>query len=314
MTKDVILIGGGSGNYKLLSGLKNFDINLTAIVSMADNGGSTGILRDEFGILPPGDIRQCLVALSNSTELMKQLFQYRFTEGNIKQHSLGNLILTALTRITGSEKEAIKAASRLLNIKGHIAPVTFDNVNLYAELKDSTIINGQNEIARPHRILEIERLFLKPEATATKQALKAISFADLIILGPGDFYGSLLPNLLVKGIPEAIKSSDAVKIFICNLMTKLDGTYNFTALDFIKELEKYLNFLPDYVILNNKKPLKHVLELYKKEQASPVKYSKKELEQLGLKVIEADLLSEADIMRHDSNKVANLIIKTKWEK
>lgn len=294
--KKIVVIGGGTGSFTILSGLKDFSFELTSVVSMMDSGGSTGILRDEFGILPPGDVRQCLVALSDSP-LMRKLFEYRFCKGKtLKGHSMGNLLLTALKEILGSEDEAIIGASEILRIKGKVLPVTMNNCHLCAEQKNGKITIGEANIGRN----KISRIFLTKKAKIFAPTKKAILEADYIILGPGDFYTSVLPNLLVKGVTESIKKSNAKTIFVCNIMTKGE-TKNFTAKDFVAELSKYLNTVPDYVLMNNKKPSTKVIERYRKEFSEFVEpnYS-------GLK---KNLLRRTDYARHDSKKLANEIYK-----
>jgi len=294
--KKIVVIGGGTGSFTILSGLKNFPFELTSIVSMMDSGGSTGILRDEFGILPPGDVRQCLVALSDSP-LMRKLFEYRFNKGKtLNGHSMGNLLLTALKDILGSEDEAILRASEILRIKGRVLPVTMDNCHLCAELKNGKIVIGEAKIGKN----KINKIFLTKKAKVFLPTKKAILNADYIILGPGDFYTSILPNLLVKGVTNSIKKSKAKTIFVCNIMTKGE-TKNFTANDYVEELLKYLKINPDYVLMNNKKPNNNIIQRYKKEGSEFV-----EPNYLGIK---KDLLRKTDYARHDSEKLAEEIYK-----
>lgn len=304
--KKIVVIGGGTGTYTVLKGLKNYDVKITAIVSMADDGGSTGVLRDEFGILPPGDIRKCVVALSESTEIMKDLFQYRFKNGAINGHSLGNLLITALQDITGSYEEGIKAASRILNIKGMVLPVSLSDCRLCAELEDGQIITGETNIDIPKHDgnLKINKIFLKPAAIANPKALEVIKEADLIVIGPGDLYSSIISNLVVEGIPEAIKSSKAKKVYVCNLMTKFGETNNFKASDLVKEIENYLGKdILDCIIVNNSEYDKNLLTKYEEEKAYPVI-----VDNIKYKTISADLITKPILIRHDSHKLANEII------
>jgi len=303
--KNIVVIGGGTGTYTVLKGLKEYNLKITAIVSMADDGGSTGILRDEFGILPPGDIRKCIVALSESSETMKEIFQYRFKTGCVNGHNLGNLLITALEDITGNYEKAITEASKILNIKGLVLPITFSNCRLCARLENNELIEGETNIDIPKHNgnLKIEEIFLKPEAIVNPKAIESIEHADLIIIGPGDLYSSLLCNLIIKGIPEAIKSSKAKKIFICNLMTKFGETNNFKLSNFINELERYLGKnIIDYILVNESEYNQDLLKKYSQEKAFPV-----EIDINNNKIIKTDLITEPVLIRHNSNKLAKEI-------
>lgn len=310
--RKVVVIGGGTGSFAVLKGLKDYDVDLTAVVNMTDDGGSTGILRDEFGVLPPGDVRRCIVALSDSTEIMKQLFQYRFTNGSsLKGHSLGNLLLTALKQITGSDEKAIKEACRILNIKGKVLPVTLADCRLKAELEDGTVVEGEKNLDNPKHngALRIKRLSLDKPAKAYDDALHTILTADMIILGPGDLYGSVIANLVVDGVSEAIRNSDAKKVYVCNLMTKHGETNNFRASDFVCEIEKYLGKdVLDYVIVNTSEFNPKVLESYCKENAKPAIFDKEDCEKFRAKFIAAELITSTDVLRHDSALLAGKII------
>lgn len=309
--KNVVVIGGGTGIFTVLSGLKKHPVQLSAIISMADSGGSTKILREEFGILPPGDVRRALVALSQSEKLLADLFNYRFNEGRLNGHNFGNLLITALERIEGNFERAVEEAGRILNIKGSVIPVTLENTNLFAVLENGQIIEGESNIDVPTHDgnLKIEKVYLKPKAKANKKAVSAILRADLIIIGPGDLYTSIIPNLLVKGISEAIKKSRAKKVYICNLMTKFGETNNFTGLDFVSALEKYLgkNIL-NFVILNNKKPQKERVQKYEKEKAAFVRYKKENFKNKKFQIIEGNFLRKKGFIRHDPQKLAKIII------
>ncbi|MDP2668826.1 MAG: YvcK family protein [bacterium] len=304
--KRVVVIGGGTGVFTVLSGLRSHSLNLAAIVSMADDGGSSGVLRDEFGILPPGDIRRAMVALSrHPNKILAQLFSYRFSEGKLAGHSFGNLILTALERSFGSFEKAVKEASKMLQVRGEVIPVTFDNTRLYAELENGAVICGETNIDIPRHDgkLKIKKIWLAPEAKINQNAKKAIAAADLIVMGPGDLYTSVIPNFLVTGMQEAIMESKAKKVYICNLMTKYGETHKFTALDFVRKLEESLKLKPDYIILNDKKPTKEMLAKYSEEEAEfviPDTY--------GSNVIKADLLRGGTLIRHDPKKLAKVLI------
>ena len=307
----IVVIGGGTGAYTALRGLKQYTHKLTAIVSMFDSGGSTGRLRDEFGFLPPGDVRRCILALApetESTKILRELLSYRFSKGNgLSQHSFGNLWLTALRDILGSELSAIEYLSDLFHIQGRVLPVTLDNSHLCAELVDGTIITGETNIDIPKHngALRIKKLCLDPQAHALAAALQAIEEADLIVLGPGDLYTSLLPNLLVQGIREALVHAHAKKVFVCNVMTKWGETHGFSVADFVAEVEKYLHHSLDACIVNTKFPSPEILQKYAVENASPVTLEKTSIR---IPLIEADLLNEQEILRHDSNKLAKVLM------
>jgi len=274
--KNVVVIGGGTGVFTVLTGLKDYAFHLSAIVTTADDGGSSGVLREEFGILPPGDIRRALVALSSDSPVLANLFNYRFENGTgLKGHSFGNLFLTALERITGDFNQAIKEASKILGIKGKVIPVTLDYTRLFARLENDFIVVGESNIDVPKHdgSLFIEEVFLNPEPKANKEAIKAIKEADIIIVGPGDLYTSIIPNFLVKGIKEAIKKSRAKKVYICNTMTKYGETNKFTAEDFFATLEKYIGKgVIDYFLVNVEKPKNCYLGKYDKEKAGSLVY------------------------------------------
>ncbi len=310
--KKVVVIGGGTGSYTVLKGLKNHDLDIVAIVSMSDDGGSSGILRDEFGVLPPGDLRKCIVALSESTETMKEIFQYRFKNGCLQGHNLGNLLITALGDIMGDYETAVEEVSKILNIKGRVLPVTFSNCRLCAELENGNIIEGETNIDIPKHDgnLKIKKIFLKPEAAANMKAIEAISSADLIVIGPGDLYSSVLCNLVVEGISDAIRESNAKKVYICNLMTKFGETNSFMVSDFIKEMDNYLGKgVLDYVIFNNSEMDANLLKQYEKENAHPVRLDLEETSKLNVGIILEDVITQPILIRHDSEKLANEIFK-----
>lgn len=310
--KKIVVIGGGTGVFTVLSGLKKYPVDLSAIVTMADNGGSTRILREEFGILPPGDIRRALVALAQSEKLLASLFNYRFKEGGLAGHTFGNILIIALERIKGDFEKAIDEAGKILNIKGEVIPVTLQNTDLYALLEDGQIIEGEANIDVPEHNphLRIKKVYLKPYVTANKRAQSAILKADLIVIGPGDLYTSIIPNLLVQKIPQAIRKSKAKKVYVCNLMTKLGETNNFTHSDFIKEIERYLgkNAL-DYVILNNKRPLLSRIAKYEKEGATFVKYNQEDFSQNKFQIIEGNFLRQKGFIRHDPQKLTKTLLQ-----
>lgn len=309
----VVVIGGGTGIFPVLSGLKRYPVDITAIVSMADDGGSTGVLREEFGVLPPGDVRRALVALSWEEELLCRLFNYRFEKGSLKGHNFGNIFITALCKIFNDDFEkAIDATAKILNIKGRVIPVTLDKARLCARLEDGSLIVGETNIDIPKHNgnLKIEKVFLRPSCKINQRAKEAILKANILIIGPGDLYTSIIPNLLVKGVSEAIKKSKAKKIYILNLMTKFGETNNFRAIDFLNEIEKYLGKdVLDFVVLNKKQPPDKVLKKYRKNKAFFVEYSKEDFEGKKIKLIEANLLRGGDFLRHDPQKTAKVILK-----
>ncbi|MDJ0762134.1 MAG: YvcK family protein [Myxococcota bacterium] len=314
MAIKVVVIGGGTGNYSILSGLKAYKpLDLTAIVSMMDDGGSTGILRNEFGILPPGDIRQCLVALSEESELILQLFQHRF-EGSLGGHNFGNLFHLALSQITGSEESAIAEMSKILKIAGKVLPVTLNNVSLKAELEDGTLVTGETNIDLPKHNpnLRIERLFTEPAAQVNPAALEAIEDAEYIVISPGDLYTSIIPNFLVSGVTEAIFHSGAMLISVCNMMTKYGETTGFTASDHVRVLHEYLRDRSvDVLIVNRSMPSEEAIEMYKKENSIVVEYDAERIKAAGVRrVIESDVMSSHSLIRHDPMKVAWEIFKT----
>src|SRR3989338_8374742 len=248
----VVCIGGGTGMPLVLRTLKNHPVHLSAIVAMSDDGGSTGILRDEYGVAATGDVRRALVALSEPEGILKELFNYRFGKGGLEGHSFGNLFLTTLEKITGSFAQAVEEAAKILKIKGEVIPVTLDNTRLFAELENGQVLKCETNIDIPKHdgSLRIKKIWLDPKARVNPKAEDAIGVADLIIIGPGDLYSSLIPNLLVDGMAEAIRKSPAKKVYVANLMTKFGETHIFKAEDFIKEIEKYIAI--DFALFNKK--------------------------------------------------------------
>ncbi|ACD66313.1 protein of unknown function UPF0052 and CofD [Sulfurihydrogenibium sp. YO3AOP1] len=318
----VVAIGGGTGLSTLLRGLKYFvpDIiqDLTAIVTVSDNGGSTGILRKELNIPAPGDVRNCITALAEDEDILTKVMQYRFEEGEgLKGHSFGNLFLTVLTKITGDFLEAIEITSKILKIKGHIIPSTDSMVNLVAEFTDGNIIKGEVEITQYGRklIAKIKRIWLEPEdVRAPQKAVDSILDADMIILGPGSLFTSIIPNLLIKDIRDAILNSKAFKLYICNVMTQYGETDGFTASDHVKVLNKIVagdeeaSFL-NAVLLNTTIPPDEVLKRYLKENSEPVVADVGNLSRMGLTVYAKDLLDEGNYARHSPKKLDAAILE-----
>lgn len=311
----IAVIGGGTGVFVVLAGLRNYFKNLAAIVTMADDGGSTGVLREDFGILPPGDIRRALIALSKTdNKILSKLFNYRFKEGKgLSGHSFGNLMLTALERLTGNFENAIAEASRILSIEGKVIPVTLSQTKLFAELQNGQIIKGESNIDVPKHDgrLRIKRVWLNPAATINPRARKTLLAAELIIIGPGDLYTSIIPNLLVSGMKQTLRKTKARIIYLVNLMTKFGETNGFAASDFVKEIEKYLGKgIVDYAVVSNKKPAGARLKKYEKEKAEWVAMDKKNFGSAP-KLLAADLLRNRGFIRHDPEKIAKLIINLK---
>ena len=310
--KKFVVIGGGTGSYTVLRGLKKHDVAITAVVSMFDSGGSTGMLRDEFGILPPGDVRRCLIALAeeNGRNVLRELFDYRFdAECSLKGHSFGNLFLVALRSIYGNDIEAIRKASELLDIKGKVLPVTLDKADLYAVLSSGETIKGETNIDIPKHDgnMRINKVYLEPEANVYQETADAIREADIIVIGPGDSYTSIIPNLLVQGVPEALAANKGKKVLVSNLMTKWGETNDLVASDIAKELLLYGGLKQfDYAICNTSKIENEVLMAYQKEKKFPIRCDEG-LGTYAANVIEGDFFSEADIARHDSDKIAKVI-------
>ncbi len=315
--KKVVVIGGGTGNFTVLRGLKNYGVEISAIVSMADDGGSTGILRDELGVLPPGDVRQCLIALSNSSSMMRSLMNYRFEQGGLEGHSFGNLFLSALEKVTGSFEKAIEEVGKILVIRGKVIPVTTHQVRLKMILKDRRVLEGEKEIYLSQEIDQgYTSLFLEPYGKANERAIDEIMNADLVIIGPGGLYTSLIPNLLVEGISDALRKSAAKKVFIVNLMNRKGQTTDFTVKSYLQEMEKYIGSdIFDYIIVNNQKPSKQLIERYA-EEGKLIENDLKEDD----RVIEVPLLGELkesykvdlikrSLIRHDSKKLAQELMK-----
>lgn len=305
----IAAVGGGTGLPVLLRGLKKYTANITAIVTVADDGGSSGRLRGEFGILPPGDIRNCLVALAETETLMEKLFHYRFGHGDgLAGHNLGNLLITALADITGDFQTAIKEASHVLKVRGQVLPSTLDQVTLNAELADGTHVFGESRISQVDSPLK--RVFLTPASCkAVPEVVGAIQQADLILLGPGSLFTSVLPNLLVPEIAIAFKQSRAVKCYICNIMTQPGETNNFKASDHLSAICDHAGVdRVDYILVNNKRIAQANLEKYAREGARPVVVDQHALQKMGVQVMRGDFLDEQKLVRHDPQKLAGAVL------
>jgi uncharacterized cofD-like protein len=308
----IVTVGGGTGMSVLLSGLKEYTSNNTAIVTVADDGGSSGRLRQQFDILPPGDIRNCLVALADAPTLLRDLFQFRFEKSSeLSGHSFGNLFITAMTGLTGDFEKAIKETSKVLALRGQVIPSTLNNVALVAEYKDGTVVEGEDKIPKAH--LPINKVYLKPKqplATpeATPEAIKAIQEAQIIVLGPGSLYTSIIPNLLIKEITDCIVHSSAIKVYVCNVMTQHGETDGFKASDFVKTLIAHSHpRVLDYCIVNTGEIPPAVIQRYEKENSFYVVNDSKNIEDMGYRVIADDVVTSEDVVRHDPLKLARII-------
>lgn len=329
-TKNIVVIGGGTGTFTILSGLKNFEnLHLSAIISMVDNGGSNRIIRDEFGLLPTSDLRQCMVALASedSNETLRKLFTYRYENGiGISGMTFGNLFMAALTDIyKGNQKKAIDETCKILGVTGDIIPVTFDKSHLVATYANGKQILGEHEIDEPDSDqgkLRITNLQIFPKVEVNESAVNVIKSADLVVLGPGDFYTSILPNVVVEGVANAINKSKSKIVYVLNLMTKFGQTVGFKASDFIIELEKYLHQKPDVVIVNNYKKIPtEIIEKYKQENAVLVEDDLNDFNKDGkMKIIRANIVSDEfyeksksdklvrSLLRHDPEKLARAVL------
>lgn len=320
---NIVCLGGGTGTFVVLRGLKEYPCKLTAIVTMSDSGGSNKRIRDEFGLLPTSDIRQCFVALSEENGeagLLRKLFMYRFEKGEgLKGMTFGNLFMAALSDILGSQERAIRKTGKVLRIRGTVIPVTLTKTNLFAKYENGNLLKEEHFIDEPSHDgkLKINKIYLKPEAVANPKALEAIDAADVIILGPGDLYTSLIPNLLVKDIAEKLKKTKAKIIYVANLMTKYGQTYNFSTGDHLRVLEKFIGKTIDCVIINNGKINIKALSVYAKNQEEPVRDDLKDL--TTCKIIRSDVINKnmilkdksdlliRSLIRHDSKKLAAVI-------
>ena len=303
----IVAIGGGTGLSMLLKGIKRITNNITAVVTVGDDGGSSGRLREEMGVLPPGDIRNCIAALADNEDLITKLFQYRFNTGEgLKGHSFGNLFLTALCSITGDMVRAVKESSNVLSIRGRVLPSTLDNMKLAAEYEDGTIVHGESAIPEEHK--KIKRLFTEPEhCKPLEDVIEAIKDADLIILGPGSLYTSVIPNLLIKEISEEVIKSNAKKIYVCNIMTQPGETDNYAVSDHINALYKHAGSkkLIDAVLVNNVLP-KNMADKYEQCGQMPVVLDRYNVH---VDIVEKKLIEESKegLVRHSSNRVARAI-------
>jgi len=311
----IVAIGGGTGLSTMLRGLKAFSSNITAVVTVADDGGGSGVLRHELGMLPPGDIRNCILALADTEPLMEQLLQYRFKEGNLKGQSFGNLFLAAMDGISSSFEEAVKRMSDVLAVTGRVLPVTLNDVTLCAELEDGSIVCGESQIGKHSTFNKsrIKRVYLEPvDAEPLDEVIDAIYQADAVVLGPGSLYTSIIPNLLVGGICSAIKKSKALKVYVCNVMTQPSETEQYTVYDHIKALEDHsCSGIVEVCIANNSIIPDDLREKYHMDGADQVKIDRDKITEAGIRLIEGDYASlKNNLVRHDPQKLAQAVINT----
>ena len=305
----IVVIGGGTGLAMLLHGLKAYTSNLTAVVTVADDGGSSGRLRKEFDVLPPGDIRNCLVALAEAEPLMGKLFQFRFEEGTeLAGHSFGNLFITAMSKVTGDFEAAIKESSKVLAIRGSVVPSTLDKVTLLAEHADGSETVGESQI--PKSLSPVRRIRLQPvNCRPTAEAIEAIRKADAIVLGPGSLYTSIMPNLLVGRMYQEIIASKAIKIYVCNVMTQKGETDDLKASDHLRAIIEHTGpGIVDYCIVNTARIPVEMIEKYKSQDASPVVPDSENLRKMKIKAVEAHIISTKGHVRHDAAKLAKIIL------
>lgn len=308
----IVAIGGGTGLSMLLRGIKKITNNITAVVTVGDDGGSSGRLREEMGVLPPGDIRNCIAALADDEDLITKLFQYRFDMGEgLKGHSFGNLFLTALCSITGNMVRAVKESSNVLSIRGRVLPATLDDMKLAAEMEDGRVIHGESAIPEAHG--KIKRLFTEPaECKALPEVLTAIKNADLIIMGPGSLYTSVIPNLLVKEIAQAVAKAKAKKIYVCNIMTQPGETDNYSVSSHVNAILTHAGSsdVLDAVLVNNSIP-KNISPAYAEHNSYPVVLDNENLNPTGVKLVSTKLLEEekskSGLVRHSSSRVARAV-------
>ncbi|HET7522045.1 MAG TPA: YvcK family protein [Bacillales bacterium] len=305
----IVVIGGGTGLSVLLRGLKTYPVDITAIVTVADDGGSSGRLRNELSIPPPGDIRNVIAALSEAEPMIKSLFQYRFKNGNgLSGHSLGNLLLAATTSITGDFVSGVRELSRVLNVNGSVLPAANQSIVLNAKMTDGIIVEGESKIPLSNKV--IDRVFLTPEdIEPLPESLEAIENADLIVIGPGSLYTSILPNLLVPGISQAISRAKAKKVYICNIMTQQGETNHFTASDHVQALVDHTHHsFIDTIVVNNKDIPAEIAARYELEGAEPVRFDEERLKSFGFEVISGKMIQyDHSVIRHDEQRISKLL-------
>lgn len=306
----VAAIGGGTGLSMLLEGLKKYTHNVTAIVTVADDGGSSGRLRNDLGMCAPGDIRNCINALANSE--LRDVLNYRFTEGALKGHSFGNIWLAALNGMSDSFEDAVKIMNRQMKVDGEVIPVTNESVNLKAYLKNGGVICGESNIGhRKALVSAIERIEIEPEKPEpANEVIERLSEAQIIVMGPGSLYTSIIPNLLVEGVVDTIRNSSALKVYVCNIMTQPGETDNYSAYEHLEAIEKHsYEGIVDYIIANMKPVEDKILERYALEGGRPVEPDREKFENKKTKLLEANLLAQDDTyVKHDCGKIAGMIM------
>ncbi|MDU5807977.1 MAG: YvcK family protein [Finegoldia magna] len=316
--KKIVTIGGGTGNSILLRGVKNFTSNITTIVTVADDGGGSGVLREDLGMLPPGDIRNCLVALANTEPIMEKLINYRFSNGQLKGQSLGNLLIAAMNDICGDFNEAIKEISNVLAITGKVLPMTLDNVKLFAELEDGSTIEGESNITFLNRKNggKIKRVYTSPKLLLPlKESIDSIMDADIVLLGPGSLYTSIIPNLLVTDISQALKKTKAEVVYILNIMTQPGETNGYSVTDHVAAIIDHANSnIIDKIVVNSKEVDKYAKYRYKSiENSTPIYITdedREDMKELGIEIIEADICDISyDYIVHDPNKLMKAILE-----
>ena len=315
----VVAIGGGTGLSNMLRGIKYYTSNITAIVTVADDGGGSGVLREDLGMLAPGDIRNCILALADTEPLMEELLQYRFKEGRLKEQSFGNLFLAAMDGISSNFEEAVQKMSSVLAVIGKVLPVTLDNIVLKAKLKDGSVVEGESNIPRAALLSgsPIEKVFIEPKnAKALKEAIAAIKEADAIILGPGSLYTSVIPNLLIKDISNAINKSRGVKIYVSNMMTQPGETDGYSVAEHIEAINRHAGSkVVDYVVVNTGKIEGEIQTRYEEGTSSSVKIDYNKLRAMNVHVVEGDFVNiKNGFLRHDPEKLSSIIIETIMEK
>jgi len=325
---DIVAIGGGTGLSTLLRGLKVYVgadapssiARLAAIVTVTDEGGSSGVMRREFGMLPPGDVRNCIVALADDEQLLSQVFNYRFEDDSaFKGHSLGNLLLKAMTDITGSFEDAVIAAAEVLAIRGEIYPSTLQDVRLRATLEDGTVLAGEVEISGSYlgekvnmepRHARITHLAIDPsDAAPVQRAIDALRDADMILIGPGSLYTSVLPILLIREIGDAIRAARALRVYICNVMTQPGETDNYTAEDHLRVIIEHAGLIVDVMIINGRRPSEAIIHAYAKQNQHPVVFDTEAVRELGVTPFFGDIIAEGDYVRHDSSALADTVFR-----
>ncbi|MBP2627917.1 MAG: putative protein family [Firmicutes bacterium] len=305
----VAVIGGGTGLAVLLRGIKSVTGNVTAIVTVADDGGSSGRLREDFDMIPPGDLRNCLVALADTEPLMEKLFQHRFGgTGGLAGHNFGNLFIAAMTEVLGDVEQALKESSKVLAVRGRVLPASIQKVRLWAKMTDGTVVEGESQIPLANK--QIDRVYLEPKDTLpVESTLEAIRDADAVILGPGSLYTSILPNLLVQGVADTLRQSQAVKIYICNVMTQPGETDGYSASEHVKAILDHVGpGVIDYVVVNNHNVAENLQQKYANQGAYPVEADVKTIEAMGIKAFSADVISETNWVRHDPLKLSRTIV------